>query len=103
MGSSAVEISEKRPTGSFAGLFGYTLVFRTVSKDGDVEHWATNDLTMGVQQRESLVRQAWGIEVSHRRIEQRGGVENPKRAKRKPSEITSAWSSKHSCGSKRAV
>ena len=42
--------------------YGFIRVFRTVSKDGDVEHWATNDLEMTEQQRESLARQAWGIE-----------------------------------------
>ena len=46
--------------------YGFIRVFRTVSKDGDVEHWATNDLEMTEQQRESLARQAWGIETYHR-------------------------------------
>ena len=41
--------------------YGFIRVFRTVSKDGDVEHWATNDLEMTEQQRENLARQAWGI------------------------------------------
>ena len=50
-------------------------MFRTVSKDGDVEHWATNDLEMTEQQRESLARQAWGIETYHRGLKQCCGVE----------------------------
>ena len=37
-------------------------------------HWATNDLTMRVQQRGSLARQAWGIGVYHRGIKQFSGV-----------------------------
>ena len=47
-------------------LLGYIWVIRTVSKDGDVEHGAINDLTMRVQLRDSLARQATGIEVYHR-------------------------------------
>ena len=55
--------------------YGFIRVFRTVSKDGDVEHWATNDLEMPEQQRESLAHQAWGIEVYHRGLKQCCGVE----------------------------
>ena len=55
--------------------YGFIRVFRTVSKDGDVEHWATNDLEMTEQQRESLARQAWGIETYHRGLKQCCGVE----------------------------
>ena len=55
--------------------YGFIRVFRTVSKDGDVEHWATNDLEMMEQQRESLARQAWGIETYHRGLKQCCGVE----------------------------
>ena len=55
--------------------YGFVRVFRTVSKDGDVEHWATNDLEMTEQQRESLARQVWGIETYHRGLKQCCGVE----------------------------
>jgi hypothetical protein len=55
--------------------YGFIKVFRTVSKDGDVEHWATSDLTMLAQQRETLEKNAWAIEVYHRGIKQCCGVE----------------------------
>ena len=73
-GLGPVEISEE---GQQVHLryYGYIRVFRTASKDEDVEHWATNDLTIRVQQWESLARQAWGIEVYHRGIKQCCGME----------------------------
>lgn len=43
-------------------------------RDGDVEYWATNELTMTPEQREVLAKQAWGIEVYHRGIKQYCGV-----------------------------
>ena len=55
--------------------YGWVNVFRTVSTDGDVEHWATSDLTLTSEIREELARQAWGVEVYHRGIKQCCGVE----------------------------
>ena len=55
--------------------YGFIRMFRTVSKDGDVEHWATNELTLTPQHREELARQAWGIEVYHWGLKQCCGVE----------------------------
>ena len=55
--------------------YGWVKVFRTVSTDGDVEHWATDDLTLTEEGRQGLARQAWGIEVYHRGIKQCCGVE----------------------------
>ena len=46
--------------------FGMIRVFRTVSRDGDVEYWATDDLDMQEQKRETLINAGWGIEVYHR-------------------------------------
>ena len=69
VGLGTVEVSEERRQVHLRG-YAYIRVIRTVSKDGGVAHWATNDLTMRVQQRESLARQAWGIEVYHRGIKQ---------------------------------
>jgi len=43
--------------------FGFVRVFRTVSKDGDAEHWATNHLEMSEEERARLARQGWGIEA----------------------------------------
>ena len=50
-------------------------MFRTDSTDGDGEHWATSDLTLTPEDREGLARQAWGVEVYHRGIQQCCGVE----------------------------
>ena len=45
--------------------FGMIRVFRTVSRDGDVEYWATDDLGMQEEKRETLTNAGWGIEVYH--------------------------------------
>jgi hypothetical protein len=55
--------------------YGIIKVFRTVSKNGDAEHWATNNLSMNVREREELEKQGWSIEVYHRGIKQCCGVE----------------------------
>lgn len=55
--------------------YGFVKVFRIVSPDGDVEYWATNELTMTPEQQEVLEKQAWGIEVYHRGIKQCCGIE----------------------------
>ena len=63
--------------------YGWVRVFRTVSLDGDVEYWATNDLALTPEQRAVLARQAWGIENYHRGIKQCCGVEkSPARSAR---------------------
>lgn len=55
--------------------YGFIKVFRIVSKDGDVEYWATDDLEMTEIKREELGKQGWGIESYHRGIKQCCGVE----------------------------
>ena len=55
--------------------FGMVRVFRTVSKKGDVEYWATDDLEMKEGKFEKLSGQRWGIEEYHRGIKQCCGVE----------------------------
>ncbi len=55
--------------------FGMIKVFRTVSKEGDVDYWATDDLEMSETDREDLSGAGWGIEVYHRGIKQCCGVE----------------------------
>ncbi|GIW32274.1 MAG: hypothetical protein KatS3mg071_2448 [Meiothermus sp.] len=71
---SEVEIP---PAGRVVHLkgFGLVRVFRTVSKDGDAEYWATNDLGMREEQRGELERAGWGIEVYHRGLKGCCGVE----------------------------
>jgi hypothetical protein len=45
---------------------GIVKVFRTVSRDGDVEYWATDDLDMSEEKAEALTNAGCGIEVYHR-------------------------------------
>ncbi len=49
---------------------GFVKVFWRVSKDGDEEYWATNDLKRSEDERAKLERQGWGIEVYHRALKQ---------------------------------
>lgn len=55
--------------------FGLIRVFRVVTKNGNVEHWATNDLTMDELTRLKWAEMSWDIEVYHRGIKQHLGVE----------------------------
>ena len=55
--------------------FGLIKAFRIVARNGDREHWITNDLGMGEQTRLSESEQAWGIEEYHRGLKQHCGVE----------------------------
>ena len=48
-------------------------VFKSVSKNGDVEYYATDDLDM--KECEDVSGDAWGIEVYHRGTKQCCGVE----------------------------
>ena len=48
-------------------LFGMVKVFQTVSRDGDVEYWATDYLDIQEEKAEALTNAGWGIEdVYHR-------------------------------------
>lgn len=55
--------------------YGFVVVFRIVSSDGDTEYWATSDLGMDDGQRQKWSELAWGIEVYHRGLKQFCGVE----------------------------
>jgi putative transposase len=55
--------------------FGFVQVLRTVSRDGDEEYWATNDLGMSEQKRQELEAKGWGIKVYHRALKHCCGVE----------------------------
>ncbi len=55
--------------------YGMVKVLRTVGRDGDAEHRATNDLWMSEAEREELEGAGWGIEVYHRALKQCCGVE----------------------------
>ena len=71
---SEVDIGE---SGTEVHLKGYGMikVFKIVSKKGDIEYWATNNLEMDVLKCLSLGEQTWGIEEYHRGIKQNCGIE----------------------------
>jgi putative transposase len=55
--------------------FGSIRVFKVVSRDGDIEYWATNDLEMDELGRLTYAERAWAIENYHRGLKQCCGVE----------------------------
>jgi putative transposase len=63
--------------GTVVHLEGYGLirVFKIVSRDGDIEYWATNDLAMDELERLRLSEWCWAIEDYHRGLKQCCGVE----------------------------
>ncbi|WP_422929652.1 IS701 family transposase [Singulisphaera sp. PoT] len=72
VGEAAIEVS-----GTLAHLpgFGAIRVFRVVSRDGDVEYWATNDLGMDELARLTVSERSWSMETYHRVLKQCCGVE----------------------------
>ncbi len=55
--------------------YGFIVVFRIVSPDGDTEYWATRRLDLGELGRLKHAELAWGIAVYHRGLKQHCGVE----------------------------
>jgi len=78
-GSGYVPVSELTipPEGREVHLKGYGVVrvFRSFSRDGEAEHWATGDLGMAEEERRMLSSHGWGIETYHRGIKQCCGIE----------------------------
>ena len=76
-GSKAVGETAIQAGGTVVHLQGYGLirVFRIVSKNGDTEHWATDDLEMDDLTRLGLAERTWAIENYHRGLKQCCGVE----------------------------
>jgi putative transposase len=64
-------------TGTIVHLegFGPIKVFKAVSRDGDVEYWATNDLAMDELRRLELAECCWAVEEYHRALKQCCNVE----------------------------
>jgi putative transposase len=54
--------------------YGMVRVFRIVPRDGDTEHWATDDLAMDDLTRRTYAERSWGIENYHRGLKQCCGV-----------------------------
>jgi putative transposase len=76
-GNKAVGETAIEAGGTVVHLEGYGLirVFRIVSRDGDTEHWATDDLAMGELERLGLAERTWAVENYHRGLKQCCGVE----------------------------
>jgi putative transposase len=76
-GNKAVAATAIAAGGTVVHLEGYGLirVFRIVSRDGDTEHWATDDLAMDDLTRLGLAERTWAIENYHRGLKQCCGVE----------------------------
>ncbi len=55
--------------------YGSIRVFRVVATNGDTDHWATSDLSMGALTRLQYGEFSWRIEEYHRGIKQFCGVE----------------------------
>ncbi len=55
--------------------YGTIKVFQTDSKNGAVEYWATNDLSLEESKITKLVKDGWQIEEYHRGIKQCCGIE----------------------------
>ena len=55
--------------------FGSIRVFKVVSRDGDIEYWATNDLAMDELRRLELAERCWAVEEYHRALKQCCNVE----------------------------
>ncbi len=55
--------------------FGSVRVFKVVSRDGDIEYWATNDLAMSDLRRLELAERSWAIEEYHRAVKQCCNIE----------------------------
>ena len=55
--------------------FGLVRAFRIVARNGDTEHWITNDLGMDEATRLGYAERAWGIEEYHRGLKQHCGVD----------------------------
>ncbi len=55
--------------------FGFILVFRMVTPDGDAAYWATNDLSLPAAECDRVARQCWAVESYHRGLKQCCGVE----------------------------
>ena len=103
-GLGTVEVSgEGRQVHLSGWVWGCIWVIRTVSNDRDVEHWATNDLSMRVQPQDSLPRQASGIEVYLRDMKQCCGVENSQARKAEAQRQHTRMALQLSCDWKRAV
>jgi putative transposase len=76
-GNRALSECDIREAGTRVHLkgYGFILVFRIDTPDGDTEYWATSDLTLTMDEREQVAKQVWTIETYHRGVQQYCGIE----------------------------
>lgn len=76
-GNVPLDSVEIPPEGRVVHLKGFDMikVFKTVSKNGDVDYYATDDTKMNSKECDDLADKGWGIEEYHRGIKQCCGVE----------------------------
>ena len=77
-GNVPIEVVDIPPQGRIVHLkaYGFIRVFMIVTKDGDIEYWATDLLDMDEPKRKKLGLISWNIEEYHRGIKQFCGIEN---------------------------
>jgi putative transposase len=76
-GNRPISKIEGAEQGRVVHLKGYGMVkiFKTVSRNGDEEFWATSDLKMNELKQLSVSEKSWGIEKYHRELKQACGIE----------------------------
>ena len=55
--------------------YGFVKVFKIVTPDGDIDYWATNNLSLHELRRLQLAEFAWAVEEYHRGLKQCCGAE----------------------------
>ena len=77
-GLQAIAQLDLSPSGTVTHLKGYGLiqVFKLIAPNGNIEYWATNDLTLHELARLRYAENAWAIESYHRGIKQFCGIEH---------------------------
>jgi putative transposase len=88
---AVIDIPDIPRDGRLVHLTGYGQIrlFRLVATNGDVEHWATNILTLTEDGRASYANRAWRIDEYHRSLKQFTGIERGqfRRARRQHNHI----------------
>lgn len=82
-GNRQLQELELRANGSKVHLkgYGWIMVFELVATNGDIEYWATNDLSFTPKQRTDYAAAAWQVEVYHRGLKQHTGIEHSQHRK----------------------
>lgn len=75
--AAAVSVQPIAASGTVVWLpgFGEVKVFRVVDRNGNTEHWFTNDLAMTELARVGIADRSWAIEEYHRGLKQHCGVD----------------------------